>query len=73
MRKPCITLPEGVTSIYKYAFSDCTGLTSMTIPESVTYIGDYAFSNCTGLTSITMPSGVKKGSHVFDGCTNLQM
>ena len=41
-----------VTSIGDWAFSDCTGLTSITIPDSVTSIGDFAFSWCTGLTKI---------------------
>ena len=35
-----------VTSIRGYAFSSCSGLTSVTIPNSVTSIGDYAFSSC---------------------------
>lgn len=32
-----------VTSIGMFAFSECSGLTTVTIPESVTSIGDYAF------------------------------
>ena len=42
-----------VTSIGDYAFSNCSGLTSVTIPASVTSIGEDAFSNCSGLTSVT--------------------
>jgi len=46
-----LVIPEGVTSIGKYAFFDCTGLTSVTIPNSVTEIGEEAFFN-TRLTDI---------------------
>ena len=58
-----------------YAFSGCTGLTSVTFLAPTTdadtkaapqtaytwwsAIGDYAFSGCTSLTSIAIPSGVR--------------
>ena len=51
-----LVIPEGVTRIGNYAFSRCSGLTSVTIPNSVTSIGDNAFSGCTGLTSIIVAS-----------------
>ena len=37
-------IPNSVTYIGSYAFSNCSGLTSVTIPNSVTGIGRYAFS-----------------------------
>ena len=40
------TLGNKITSIGDYAFSSCTGLTSITIPSSVTSIGSSAFYNC---------------------------
>ena len=67
-----IILEDGITSIGNYAFSDCTGLTSITIPDDVTSIGSSAFSDCTGLTSITIPDDVTSiGSSAFSGCTGL--
>ncbi len=66
------TIPDRVTSIGSYAFSDCTRLTSITIPDSVTSIGSYAFSGCTRLTSITILDSVTSiGSYAFSGCTRL--
>ena len=41
-----ITIPDSVTSIGAWAFSDCSSLTSITIPDSVTSIGEYAFNGC---------------------------
>ena len=35
-----------VTKIGNYAFSGCSGLTSVSIPSSVTTIGDGAFKEC---------------------------
>ena len=60
---------EGVTSIGRYAFYCCHGLTSITIPNSVTSINADAFSNCHGLTSITIPNGVTSiNDYTFYGC-----
>ena len=61
-----------VTTIDRYAFSDCSGLTSVTIPNTVTSIGEYAFSGCSGLTSVTIPNSVTSiGSSAFSGCSGL--
>ena len=50
-----VVIPDYVTSIGKYAFSDCSGFASITIPDSVTSIGYEAFYSCSGLESITLP------------------
>ena len=55
-----------------YAFSSCSGLTSLTLPSGITKIGAGAFGNCSGLTSLTLPSGINKiGSKAFNGCSGL--
>ena len=61
-----------VTSIGDWAFSYCTGLTSITIPNSVTSIGNYTFFGCSGLTSVTIPNSVTSiGDYAFYDCCSL--
>ena len=66
------TIPNSVTSIGKWAFSNCYGLTSVTIPNSVTSIGEGAFGGCYGLTSVTIPNSVTSiGYAAFRFCYGL--
>lgn len=70
LKKVIIT---GGTSIEDYAFSNCTGLTSLTIPDSVTSICGYAFKGCLGLKSITIPNSVESiGRRAFCVCSGLK-
>ena len=67
-----VVIPEGMTSIGCWAFSDCEIPACVTIPASVTSIGDYAFSNCRGLTSVTIPESVTSiCCGAFSGCRSL--
>ncbi|KAB2653639.1 MAG: leucine-rich repeat domain-containing protein, partial [Verrucomicrobia bacterium] len=62
-----------VTSIGRYAFQYCSGLTSVTLPSSITSIGERAFWACTGLTSVTLPSSITEiGERAFWGCSGLK-
>lgn len=72
---PCVSYHGNIwhtsnDELCMYAFSGCSGLTSLTIPSSVTSIDDNAFSGCSGLTSIYVyPEKVPiLGTGVFSGC-----
>ena len=45
-------VPNGVATIFEFAFADCTRLTSIEIPSSVTYIIDMAFNGCRSLKDV---------------------
>ncbi|MDD6976419.1 MAG: leucine-rich repeat domain-containing protein [Bacteroidales bacterium] len=64
-----LIIPNSVTIIKDYAFSECTSLESITIPNSVTTIGNYAFSGCSSLESVyckaTTPPSLEN-SYVFN-------
>ena len=71
-----VVIPAEINGIkvisIRYAFRDCTSLTSVEIPDSVTDIS-YAFSYCTSLTSVEIPDSVTEiGSSAFYNCTSLK-
>jgi len=67
-----ILLPESITSLGVYCFSDCSGLTSIAIPSSVTSIGSYAFDGCSNLTTVSIPPLVTSiGIYAFRNCNKL--
>ena len=67
-----MTIPDSVTSIGEWAFSDCSGLTSVTIGNSVTSIDSGAFGGCSSLTSVTIPDSVTSiGREAFSNCYGL--
>ena len=67
-----IEIPNTITSIGSYAFSDCKNLISIEIPESVTSIGTHVFYACDNLTSVVIPNSVTSiGTHAFYYCDNL--
>ena len=60
------------TSVTRYIFYECSGLTSVTIPNSVTSIGEGAFQECRGLISMTIGNSVTSiGEYAFYRCTSL--
>ncbi len=66
-------IPNGVTSIAKYAFRECNSLENIKIPYSLTSISDYAFYECYSLASVTIPDNVTSiGTGAFAYCTSLE-
>ena len=54
-----VTIPEGVQSIGKCAFSYCRSLTSLTFPSSLKSIGGHAFWCCESLSTLYIPAGTE--------------
>ena len=64
-------VPDGVTYIGDYAFSECENLTNVVLPDSIKTIGYGAFLSCR-FTNITIPNNVESiQMNAFDGCENL--
>lgn len=66
-----IRIDDGATSIGKYAFYDCSAVSSLQLPGSVTSIGDYAFCGCSSLGIIEITDSVRNVSaNSFENCYN---
>jgi uncharacterized repeat protein (TIGR02543 family) len=67
-----IVIGDGISTIGRKAFKDCTGVNSVSFGNSVNTIEFYAFSNCTSLTSVILPPSVRFISNfAFSNCTSL--
>ena len=67
-----ITIPLGISSIGKDAFSGNNTLTKVYIPDEVTSIDYAAFENCKNLQKVDIGEGVRNiGSSAFSGCQSL--
>lgn len=51
-----LVIPEGVSSISSWAFTDCSTLTSVTIPNSLTDIDWDAFDNSNNIQRVNIPN-----------------
>lgn len=56
-----IVIPEGVTTIGRAAFAECSGIDgTLSLPSTVKRIGEMAFEGCSGLTgTLTFPEGLE--------------
>ena len=68
-----ITIPDTITKIEEFAFSNCENLSEINIPNSIVSIGKGAFGNCKNLVSIAIPSQVTRIEEMTcGGCKNLK-
>lgn len=47
-----------VTTVERYAFTNCVDLKSVKLPETISVINDYAFYGC-GVVNVNIPKTVK--------------
>ena len=63
-----ITIPDSVTEIGDFVFSQCDSLIKINIPFNLTSLGNCAFFQCSSLNEVNIPSSLKKiGKSVFLG------
>lgn len=68
-----IVVEDGVTSLGRCAFWDCTNANEVLLSDSVTDLGYKSFKGCTRLTSMRIPANVKYiGICVFGNCRYLR-
>ncbi len=66
-------IPDSVTVICEWAFSECKKLSRITIPDSVYEISEGAFCNCNHLDEVEIPDSVIKiDDCAFRGCEALE-
>ena len=67
-----VVVPNTVTSIGVYAFSESWQLRSVVLPNSVNTIGEGTFSSCPRLNSVRLPEGITVlPSRMFEFCTSI--
>jgi len=68
-----VSIPQGVTSIGRYAFYGCENMKTISLPDSIKSIEYNAFAFCSSLTELTIPDGVSTIEEVaFYDCSGLK-
>lgn len=66
-------IPDSVTVISDWTFSECSKLNRISIPDSVEEIGEGAFCNCKLLDELVVPDSVERiDDCAFRGCESLE-
>lgn len=68
-----VHMPESVTVVEEYAFSECRNLTDIHLSSKLNTIADGAFKGCISLKKVNLPCNIQQlGNCVFDGCISLK-
>ena len=68
-----LVIEEGIVSVGKYAFCDCTLLADVQLPSTLKTIELGAFQMCSALTNIQIPDSVTAiGMQAFSSCMKLE-
>jgi hypothetical protein len=69
-----LVLPEGITTIMPFAFSDADTLEKVVLPSSLRILGGGAFYRCRSLESVELPPNlIDVGSNPFTGCPKITL
>lgn len=64
---------DGVHSIERAAFKDCTGITQLTLRGNIAEVGREAFAGCTALQGVAIPQSLTQLSNsMFASCSSLK-
>ena len=66
-----LVIPEGVTEIDQYAFTDKRNIEKVTFPKTLKKIASFAFYDCTNIFSIVINSEVTLVNNCFYNCHKL--
>lgn len=66
------SLPDEITQVGNYAFSNYTALALTTLPSGITVIGQYSFRNCSNIALTALPAALTTVDvQAFYGCKSL--
>ena len=67
-----VIIPEGIKTIGRFAFYNCTLIKTLELPDSLISIGASAFYSCKGLTEVKFGKGLEIiESNAFSSCSSL--
>ena len=68
-----LTIPEGVTSLGPYLFTDNDVIAQMTLPEGLKSIANRCIVRCTALETVSLPTSLESvESYSFSSCDKLR-